>query len=139
MVSMRHLVAISKQLCLLAPISAFLSACAGLTALPFGEGMPQYSSTAIKSMELDPLEASLSDGELIDDPMAVEPSQAESLGGEGSRRVPLGSLAAGSPTSLVQPGQSTEIASSEIKMCWVNCNRLFAGLISVLTKVFSTG
>jgi len=86
--------------------------------------MMSPSSTSIKTSELDPLEAPLAGNNSTEDLLSLEPADADVLVGEGSRRVALGSLIAGTPTPLTEQTQGVETTSDSIASARVETNEV---------------
>lgn len=110
----------SKRTGLTLLMGTCLGACAGLSShdlllragLPFGETSTHSRSAPIETSELDPLDMPLSEEGTVEDVLAVDPSSVTEARGDGSRRVPLGSLV----TETVNAPAPLEDASQEVDM-----------------------
>ncbi len=103
MVSSRRLKAAGMRVGLTVFAGISLSACAGLSSLPLGDAPRPAQTAPIESSELDPLNAPTMAGSPAEDPLLVAPSEAAMFSDEGSRRVPLGTLANSSSSASVSP------------------------------------
>jgi hypothetical protein len=123
MVLTHRFAVISKRAGLAVLMGTCLGACAGLSShdlllragLPFGEKSTQSQSAPIEASELDPLEMPLSEESAVENILAVEPSGETDARGEGSSRVPLGSLVAevaNASTPLTESSQKVEMTTS---------------------------
>ncbi len=109
MVPKHHVKTLGTRLLVAILASTCLSACAGLSALPLGDVSYSASTAPIEASELAPINTSATEDTFTEDLLSVEPSDVVEQGGEGSRRVPLGSLTSDSPQQLVAP-EPTEVA-----------------------------
>ena len=114
MVSKHHVKTFSTRLLTATLMGSCLSACAGLTALPLGSTSSSPSTAPVETSELAPLDTPMVEDIFAEDLFSVGPSGIEGEDGEGSQRVPLGSLNSASPQQLAERERTEPtVASSD--------------------------